>query len=350
LARPPKKKVAEESPGVSAEVPNSGKAPTQHSNSSSRRQNAKGKTPESIPATEPQSLLPTKPSHRKTKSKVPESAKDVATDAAKEAPATEAAEVAPIEAERGPYTSDQNLEFEHLFTTWRATGDPQLRERMILMHRPLVAYVARRFMDRGEQFEDIVQQGVIALIHALDQFDPERGVRFATFATPTIVGELRRYFRDKSWSMRVPRRIQELSPIISLKIEALTQELNRSPTYAEIARSLSLDVEEVAETLELPHRIDPLSLDEPVPTEPGTVSTVADQVGGADPALEEWVEYTSLKTALEKLPEKQRQVLQLAYFQGYSQTEIARTMKVSQMHISRLQRKALSQLRELMEG
>lgn len=255
-----------------------------------------------------------------------------------------------VEVERGPYTNDQNLEFERLFTAWRATGDAQLRERMILMHRPLVAYVARRFMDRGEQFDDIVQQGVIALIHALDQFDPERGVRFATFATPTIVGELRRYFRDKSWSMRVPRRIQELLPIINLKIEALTQELNRSPTYAEIARSLSLDIEEVAETLELPHRIDPLSLDEPVPTEPGTVSTVADQVGGADPALDEWLEYTSLKTALEKLPEKQRQVLQLAYFQGYSQTEIARTMKVSQMHISRLQRKALSQLRELMEG
>lgn len=246
--------------------------------------------------------------------------------------------------------SAQQGEFERLYTQWRATGDEQIRERLILMHRPLVLYVARRFLDRGEQFEDLVQQGIIGLIHALDQFDPARGVRFATFATPTIIGELRRYFRDKSWSMRVPRRIQELLPLVNGKIEALTQELNRAPTYAEIARALNLDVEEVAEILELPHRTDPVSLDDTVFTEPGYLSTVSEQIGAADPALEKWTEYASLKTALAKLPDKQRQVLELAYFQGYSQTEIAHAMKVSQMHISRLQRRALSQLRELLES
>lgn len=246
--------------------------------------------------------------------------------------------------------SGQQGEFERLYAQWRATGDGQIRERLILLHRPLVVYVARRFLDRGEQFEDLVQQGVIALIHALDQFDPARGVRFATFATPTIVGELRRYFRDKSWSMRVPRRLQELLPIVNLKIEALMQELNRSPTYAEIATALSLDIEEVVEILELPHRTDPVSLDDAVSTAPGYLSTVAEQVGANDPALENWAEYAGLQSALEKLPNKQRQVLELAYFQGYSQTEIARAMKVSQMHISRLQRRALSQLRELMES
>jgi RNA polymerase sigma-B factor len=242
-------------------------------------------------------------------------------------------------------------EFDAVFREWTRTRDPRLRERLILMNRNLVSYIARRFMDRGEMSEDIVQQGLIGLINALDHFDPSRGVRFATFATPTIMGEIRRYFRDKSWGIRVPRRLQELNQVINNRIEDLTQELNRSPTYAEIARALNLPIEDVVEALEMGSAMEPISIDEEISfgrDEPGT--SVGDQIGECDPQLEGWGDYAALETALQKLPEKERRVLQLAYFHDHSQVEIARHMKVSQMFVSRLQRRALAHLRELMNS
>ena len=240
-------------------------------------------------------------------------------------------------------------EFERVFALWRETGDPQLRDRLILMHRNLVSYLARRFTDRGEMYEDIIQQGLIGLINALDHFDPKRGVRFATFATPTIVGEIRRYFRDKTWSVRVPRRLQELHQTINRKIESLTQELDRSPTYAEIARALNVEEEQVVEALEMAQALDPASLDEPSSGEEGSGVAIVDQVGAHDQNLERLNEFSQLKAALEQLTPRQRTVLQLAYFEGFSQAEIARHIKVSPMHVSRLQRRALAQLREILE-
>ncbi len=242
-------------------------------------------------------------------------------------------------------------DFDRLFREWSQTGDPRLRERLILMNRNLVSYIARKFLDRGEMSEDIMQQGLIGLINALDHFDPTRGVRFATFATPTIMGEIRRYFRDKTWGIRVPRRLQELNQTINSKIEDLTQEFDRSPTYAEIAHSLHLRVEEVVEALEMVYAMEPLSMEEEVRTgQNGEVSLVGDQIGAADPDLESWGDHAVLQAALEKLPEKERHVLEMAYFQEHSQVEIARHMKVSQMFVSRLQRRALSHLRELMNS
>jgi RNA polymerase sigma-B factor len=242
-------------------------------------------------------------------------------------------------------------EFDVLFNEWRATGDPQLRERLILMNRNLVSYLARKYMDRGEMSEDVIQQGLIGLIYALDHFDPSRGVRFATFATPTILGEIRRYFRDKTWGIRVPRRLQELNQVISSKIEILSQELDRSPTYNEIARALGLQVEEIVEALEMVHAMEPLSIDEQVYSgEDDTASVVSDHLGATDPDLEGWGEYAALEAALEKLPENERRVLHMAYFQDHSQVEIARQMQVSQMYVSRLQRKALAHLRDLMNS
>jgi RNA polymerase sigma-B factor len=240
-------------------------------------------------------------------------------------------------------------EFERVFAQWRETGDPHLRDRLILMHRNLVSYLARRFTDRGEMYEDIIQQGLIGLINALDHFDPNRGVRFATFATPTIVGEIRRYFRDKTWSVRVPRRLQELHQTINRKIEALTQELDRSPTYAEIARSLGVEEDQVVEALEMAQALDPASLDEPTSSDDAGSAPISDQIGSVDPNLERLNEFSQLKSAMEQLTERQQTVLKLAYFEGYSQAEIARQIKVSPMHVSRLQRRALAQLREILE-
>jgi len=257
------------------------------------------------------------------------------------APVVSAASLARAEAQH---------EFERLFAEWKRTGDPRLRERLILMHRNLVTYLARRFMDRGELFEDVMQIGLVGLINALDAFDPDRGVKFSTFATPTITGEIRRYFRDKVAGMRVPRRMQELYGLIQNRIEELTQRLDRSPTYAEIAYSLQIEVEEVIETLELSNALEPLSLDDAVFGDKDPSPTfLVDTVGGNDPALESYEEHAALQMALSRLSEKERRVLEMAYFHGHSQAEIARRLGVSQMHISRLLRKALAQLRNLLE-
>lgn len=248
-------------------------------------------------------------------------------------------------------TSDQAkadaADFDVLFAQWKATGDAALRERLILSQRSMVIYLARRFMDRGELFEDVFQIGMVALINALDGFDASRGIRFSTFAIPSISGEIRRYFRDKVWGMRVPRRMQELYILIQNRLEGMTQKLSRSPTYAEIALELGVEVEEVVETLEMGSALDPQSLDEPLPGDES--ASLVDTIGGLDPDLVAYDEHASLQMALARLSEKERRVLEMAYFEGYSQADIARKLGVSQMHISRLLRRALGELRHLLE-
>ena len=237
--------------------------------------------------------------------------------------------------------------FEHLYAQWRETDDPALRERLILMHRSLVMYVARRFVDRGESMDDVVQQGMIGLINAFDHFDATRGVHFATFATPTIIGEIRRYFRDKTRGVRIPRRVHEMNQIILSKIELLTQEFNRSPTYLEIAQSLGLPIEDVIEALESGLVFDPISFDEAVVGENSV--PLAERIGDIDPALTLSDEQSLLHSALLRLSKKDRKVLDYAYFQNKSQVEIAGLLNVSQMHVSRLLRTALAQLRRHLE-
>jgi RNA polymerase sigma-B factor len=238
--------------------------------------------------------------------------------------------------------------FEALYARWLESGDPALREQLILMHRNLVLFLARRFADRSESMDDIVQQGMIGLINALDNFDPTRGVRFATFATPTIIGEIRRYFRDRSRSVRVPRRVQELHHSVLQKIEDLTQEFNRSPTYREIAHALALPVEVVIETLEAGRISDPMSLDEPSLNEESL--SLSERIGDLDPDLQSADEQALLRAALARLTVRQRRVLQYAYFENRSQVEIAGILNVSQMHVSRLLRVALAQLRKQLES
>lgn len=245
----------------------------------------------------------------------------------------------------GRYDHD---EFDRLFALWKQSSDPRLRERLILMHRNLVTFLARRFAERGELFEDVMQVGMLGLIYAIDSFDPSRGLRFSTFAIPTISGEIRRYFRDKVAGMRVPRRLQELYVALQGHIEELTQRLDRSPTYSEIAASLQLEVEEVVEALELGAVLDPDSLDGfAFDDEEGT--TVADRIGAPDPQIAAIEEYSTLQAALEELEPKKRQVLEMTYFQGHSQADVARRLNVSQMHVSRLLRRALADLRALLD-
>lgn len=237
--------------------------------------------------------------------------------------------------------------FDALFWQWKASGDPQIRERLILSQRSMVIYLARRFMDRGELFEDVLQIGMVGLINALDGFDASRGIRFSTFAIPSISGEIRRYFRDKVSGIRVPRRMQELYILIQNRLDEMTQKLDRSPTYAEIALELGVEVEEIVETMEMGSALDPHSLDDQVHGEDGT--SLADTIGSLDPDLQAYEEHASLQMALARLTEKERRVLEMAYFQGHSQADIARKLGVSQMHISRLLRRALGELRHLLE-
>lgn len=261
--------------------------------------------------------------------------------------------VAPVAAPLFGVTASGTMryaEFEGLFREWRKSGDPRLRDRLILMNRGLVAFLARRFAERGEMSEDLMQQGLIGLINALDSFDPDRGTRFVTFATPTILGEMRRYLRDRTWGVRVPRRLHELNHIINQRVDALTQQLDRSPTYSEIARSLGLELEEVIEALELFNTAEPVSFDEAETAHGENNSPISERLGALDTDLESMNDYAALRTALEQLEPRERQVVELVYFQGHSQLGAAKQLKVSQMNVSRLQRRALERLRELMNS
>ncbi|MEO6906974.1 MAG: SigB/SigF/SigG family RNA polymerase sigma factor [Abditibacteriaceae bacterium] len=238
-------------------------------------------------------------------------------------------------------------EFDLLFAKWHETGDPALREKLIFMHVNLVRFLARRFAERGESQDDLQQQGMIGLIRALDNYDPSREVRFVTFATPTIIGEIRHYFRDKTHSVRVPRQVQEVGHSVAMKIETLSHELGRSPSYREIAASLGMSVENVIQCVEAVRLLDTVSLDESRSEEDFSGSLV-DQMPEETSFLH-LDDLAALQMAMDKLPDRERRALGYTYFEGYSQAEVARAMNVSQMHISRLLRKGLNLLRKNME-
>jgi RNA polymerase sigma-B factor len=220
---------------------------------------------------------------------------------------------------------------------------PRVRDRLVEMHLPLVEYLARRFAGRGEPLDDLVQVGTIGLIKAVDRFDTERGVEFSTYATPTVVGEIKRHFRDKGWTVRVPRRLQELRASLSSATSDLTQTLGRSPTVAEIAAHLKIGEEEVLEGLESANAYTAVSI-EASDGEGGM--SVADTLGGDDLSLE-GVEYReSIKPLLDSLPPRERRILMLRFFGNLTQSQIAAELGISQMHVSRLLARTLAQLRE----
>ncbi|HSE71479.1 MAG TPA: RNA polymerase sigma factor SigF [Nocardioidaceae bacterium] len=221
----------------------------------------------------------------------------------------------------------------------------QIREDLVRLHLPLVEHLTRRFLNRGEPYDDLLQVGTIGLIKAIDRFDPERGVEFSSYATPTIVGEIKRYFRDKGWAIRVPRRLQELRISISNATAALTQDLGRSPTVSEIARHVGVTDEEVIEGLESANAYSTLSLDATDSSEDSALSML-DSIGEEDEALEHVENRESIKPLLEALDPREKHILTLRFFRGMTQSQIAKEIGVSQMHVSRLLNKTLAQLRE----
>ncbi|MEV6651407.1 RNA polymerase sigma factor SigF [Streptomyces sp. NPDC051219] len=220
----------------------------------------------------------------------------------------------------------------------------QLRNQLVRMHLPLVEHLARRFRNRGEPLDDLTQVATIGLIKSVDRFDPERGVEFSTYATPTVVGEIKRHFRDKGWAVRVPRRLQELRLALTTATAELSQQHGRSPTVHELAERLGISEEEVLEGLESANAYSTLSLD--VPDTDDESPAVADTLGAEDEALE-GVEYReSLKPLLEDLPPREKRILLLRFFGNMTQSQIAQEVGISQMHVSRLLARTLAQLRE----
>ncbi|MFE9841408.1 RNA polymerase sigma factor SigF [Streptomyces goshikiensis] len=220
----------------------------------------------------------------------------------------------------------------------------ELRNRLVRMHLPLVEHLARRFRNRGEPLDDLTQVATIGLIKSVDRFDPDRGVEFSTYATPTVVGEIKRHFRDKGWAVRVPRRLQELRLSLTTATAELSQQHGRSPTVHELAERLGISEEEVLEGLESANAYSTLSLD--VPDTDDESPAVADTLGSEDEALE-GVEYReSLKPLLEGLPPREKRILLLRFFGNMTQSQIAQEVGISQMHVSRLLARTLAQLRE----
>jgi RNA polymerase sigma-B factor len=238
-----------------------------------------------------------------------------------------------------------------LAAEYATTRSESVREQLVLAHTGLVRYLALRFANRGEAVEDLIQVGLIGLLKAVDRFDPERGVEFNTYALPTIIGELKRHFRDKGWALHVPRRLQELNLAVGRLSETLTNELGRSPSVDELAARLDATSEEVLEAQEVSYAYSPRSLDaEQASEKEATPTSLLERIGQDDKALGLFEDTEGLTRACETLDPRERVVIYLRYFKDLSQVEIARRFNVSQMSISRLQQRAVTKLREAMLG
>jgi RNA polymerase sigma-B factor len=225
------------------------------------------------------------------------------------------------------------------------SGDERARELVVEAHLPLVRALASRYAGRGESLEDLIQVGSIGLVLALRRFDPDRGVPFRGFAIPTIVGEIRRHFRDRSWALHVPRRLKELSLRLTRAVETLTAELGRTPTIAELATALDVADDEVVEALDVANAYSTRSLSEPQ-FEEGDDDSYRSALGQVESGFAEVDDLGLIEVGLEALDERSRTIVRLRFFEGRTQSEIAAELGISQMHVSRLLRQAL----ELMKG
>jgi len=235
---------------------------------------------------------------------------------------------------------------QYLLRRWRLDGDRQARQELIEMYLPLVRSLARRYAARGEQFDDLVQVGSIGLIKAIDRFDLDRGVELTTYATPNIVGEIKRYFRDKGWSVRVPRGLQELNIRINRLIDELVPKLQRSPTINEIAEAAGVEAADVLEALETSQAYNSVSLQSALGGEGDEDALLIDYLGKEEPNYDVMEDRAVLAPGFAKLEKRERTILYLRFFEGLTQSQIAARVGISQMHVSRLIRRSLERLRE----
>ena len=249
------------------------------------------------------------------------------------------------------HTENQYADVTDMFAHL-ATLEPQsiayLRQRDAIIQRclPLANHIARRFDNRGEPFEDLVQVARVGLISAVTRYDPDNGAAFLAFAVPTIMGEVRRHFRDHGWSVKVPRRLKELNLQLRKSREALSHQLGRAPTASEIAAYLGVDREEVVQAQIASSSYTTLSADAPLGAGDEDVRTITNSFGGIDANLEKVLDVETVRPLLTALPEREQSVLRLRFFANMTQTQIAEELGISQMHVSRLLAKSLAGLRQ----
>ena len=236
------------------------------------------------------------------------------------------------------------------FVAYARTKEPKLRDELVVTHLNLVRYLAVRFANRGESIDDLIQVGTVGLIKAIDRFDIERGVEFTTYATPTIIGEIKRHFRDKGWAVKVPRRLQELNLAVNRAVENVSIELGHAATVGDLAERLGATPEEIIEAQELGQAYNVLSLDSELAAEGDARSaTLLDYVGADDSELELFEDKANLELAFHVLDPRERIIVYLRFYENVSQTEIAKRLNVSQMHVSRLQARALAKLKQFLK-
>jgi RNA polymerase sigma-B factor len=228
-----------------------------------------------------------------------------------------------------------------LLRRWHEDGDRLAREELVERMLPLARSLARRYVNKGEPLDDLEQVASVGLLKAIDRFDLHREVKFATFAVPTIAGEIKRHFRDRGWMLRVPREIQELSARIGRTREAFTRVEGRSPTVEELAAAAHATVEAVMEALAAADAYRMMSLDEPLADGVGPLESL----GGPDEGFERTEQRLMLRRGFDELAPREREILRLRFFEGLTQREIADAVGISQMHVSRLIRRSVDSLR-----
>ena len=233
-----------------------------------------------------------------------------------------------------------------LFRRFKQEGDAEARDQLIVNHINLVRFLASKFKNRGESLEDLVQVGTIGLIKAIDRFDPERGLEFTTYATPTIMGEIKRHFRDKGWSVRVPRRLQELSAKVNQASDELTNQLQRSPSVAEIAEHLGTSVDEVLEAMESSSAYSSVPLEGGGGGEEDETPSIIDHYATEDPDLAASDDRIVLEQAIADFSPREQEVVRMRFDEGLTQVEIAERLGISQVQVSRLLRRTLHRLQD----
>jgi len=245
--------------------------------------------------------------------------------------------------------SANTREDRKLLIRYHTDGDMQAREELVERFLPLARQLARRYQRADEPLDDLIQVASLGLVKAIDRFDPARGVSFSSYAVPTIAGELRRYFRDHTWSLRVPRDVQELAVKMG-KVEAgLQLDLGRAPTAAELSDRLDCTVEQLLEARDAAGANRMSSLDQPVSSDDEEGASLADLLGEADAGLEHVERALTVDAALERLDERERTILRLRFHEELTQAAIGERVGLSQMHVSRLIRQALTTLRDAAE-
>lgn len=233
-----------------------------------------------------------------------------------------------------------------LFRRFKEEGDMDAREKLVMSHLNLVRFIANKFKNRGEPIDDLIQVGYLGLIKAIDRFDPSRGLEFTTFATPTIMGEIKRHFRDKGWSVRVPRRLQELSAKVNQATDTLTSQLQRSPTIAEIADYLDATVDEVLEAMESSSAYSSVSLEAPSGADDDDTPSVIDRYATEDSDLAFTDDRIIIEEALASFSPRERDVIEMRFLKGMTQIEIAEKLGISQVQVSRLLRRTLKKIQD----